>query len=70
MLLLHSFNAAGCGVELAALASRLAEHRRVVLVDWLGIGTSDRPDAPYGWALYGEQLEMLRSGDDDVLRRQ
>jgi pimeloyl-ACP methyl ester carboxylesterase len=60
VLLLHSFNAAGTGIELAALASRLAEHRRVVLVDWLGFGTSDRPDAPYGWALYGEQLERIR----------
>jgi pimeloyl-ACP methyl ester carboxylesterase len=62
VLLLHSFNAAGSGVELAPLASRLAEHRRVVLVDWLGFGTSDRPDAPYGWALYGEQLERIREG--------
>jgi pimeloyl-ACP methyl ester carboxylesterase len=60
VLLLHSFNAAGAGIELAPLASRLAEHRRVVLVDWLGFGTSDRPDAPYGWALYGEQLEQIR----------
>ena len=60
VLMLHSFNAAGCGNELAQLASRLAEHRRVVLVDWLGFGTSDRPDAPYGWALYGEQLERIR----------
>jgi pimeloyl-ACP methyl ester carboxylesterase len=61
VLLLHSFNAAGSGVELAPLAVRLAEHRRVVLVDWLGFGTSDRPDAPYGWAFYAEQLERIRS---------
>jgi pimeloyl-ACP methyl ester carboxylesterase len=61
VLLLHSFNAAGSGVELAPLAARLADHRRVVLVDWLGFGTSDRPDAPYGWALYGEQLEVVRA---------
>ena len=47
-------------MELAPLASRLAEHRRVVLVDWLGFGTSDRPEAPYGWALYGDQLERIR----------
>jgi pimeloyl-ACP methyl ester carboxylesterase len=60
VLLLHSFNAAGTGMELAPLAARLAEHRRVVLLDWLGFGTSDRPDAPYGWALYGEQLESIR----------
>ncbi|HEY6058533.1 MAG TPA: alpha/beta fold hydrolase, partial [Candidatus Limnocylindrales bacterium] len=60
VLLLHSFNAAGAGIELAPLASRLAEHRRVVLVDWLGFGTSDRPDAPYRWALYGDQLESIR----------
>jgi pimeloyl-ACP methyl ester carboxylesterase len=60
VLLLHSFNAAGAGVELAPLASRLAEHRRVVLADWLGFGTSDRPDAPYGWELYAEQLERIR----------
>ena len=60
VLLLHSFNAAGTGVELAPLASRLAERRRVVVIDWLGFGTSDRPDAPYGWALYGEQLERIR----------
>jgi pimeloyl-ACP methyl ester carboxylesterase len=61
VLLLHSFNAAGSGVELASLAVRLAEHRRVVLVDWLGFGTSDRPETAYGWALYAEQLEGLRS---------
>jgi pimeloyl-ACP methyl ester carboxylesterase len=61
VLLLHSFNAAGAGVELAPLALRLAARRRVVLVDWLGFGTSDRPDAPYGWALYGEQLEQIRA---------
>jgi pimeloyl-ACP methyl ester carboxylesterase len=61
VLLLHSFNAAGAGVELAPLAMRLAARRRVVLVDWLGFGTSDRPDAPYGWALYGEQLEQIRA---------
>jgi pimeloyl-ACP methyl ester carboxylesterase len=61
VLLLHSFNAAGTGVELAPLAARLAEHRRVVLVDWLGFGTSDRPDAPYGWAFYGEHLERMRT---------
>jgi pimeloyl-ACP methyl ester carboxylesterase len=60
VLLLHSFNAAGAGVELAPLAAQLAEHRRVVLVDWLGFGTSERPDAPYGWALYAEQLEQMR----------
>ena len=59
VLLLHSFNAAGSGIELAPLATRLAEHRRVVLVDWLGFGTSDRPDAPYGWELYGEHLPQL-----------
>lgn len=60
VVLLHSFNAAGSGIELATLASLLADQRRVVLVDWLGFGTSDRPDAPYGWALYGEQLESIR----------
>jgi pimeloyl-ACP methyl ester carboxylesterase len=60
VLLLHSFNAAGAGIELAPLAPRLAEQRRVVLIDWLGFGTPDRPDAPYGWALYGEQLERIR----------
>ena len=60
VLLLHSFNAAGSGIELAPLAYRLAEHRRVVLVDWLGFGTSDRPDARYGSELYREQLERIR----------
>lgn len=61
VLLLHSFNAAGAGVELAPLALRLAQSRRVVLVDWLGFGTSDRPDAPYGPAFYEEQLELIRA---------
>lgn len=60
LLLLHSFNAAGAGIELAPLAARLAARRRVVLVDWLGFGTSGRPDVPYGWAFYGEQLEQIR----------
>jgi pimeloyl-ACP methyl ester carboxylesterase len=59
VLLLHSFNAAGAGVELAPLARRLAGHRRVVLVDWLGFGTSERPDAPFGPAFYGAQLERI-----------
>ena len=62
VLLLHSFNAAGAGVELTPLALRLAKSRRVVLVDWLGFGTSDRPDAPYGPTFYGEQLELIRTG--------
>ena len=60
VLLLHSFNAAGSGIELAPLAARLAAHRRVVLVDWLGFGTSARPDVPYGAALYSDQLETIR----------
>ena len=62
VLLLHSFNAAGTGAELEPLATRLAERRRVVLVDWVGFGTSDRADSPYGWALYQEQLERIRAG--------
>lgn len=61
VLLLHSFNAAGSAKELAPLALRLATHRRVVLVDWLGFGTSERPDAPYGPALYAAQLELIRA---------
>lgn len=60
VLLLHSFNAAGSGAELAPLAERLAAARRVVLVDWLGFGTSARPDAPYGPAFYAVQLERIR----------
>ena len=47
-LVLHSFNAAGSGEELAQLARSLSATRRVVLVDWLGFGTSDRPDVRYG----------------------
>ncbi len=47
-------------MELAPLAMRLAEKRRVVLVDWLGFGTSERPDAPYGPEFYGDQLEQIR----------
>ncbi len=31
-----------------------------MLVDWLGFGTSDRPDALYGSELYREQLERIR----------
>lgn len=61
VLLLHSFNAAGSGIELAPLATRLAKTRRVVLVDWLGFGTSERPDAAYDAQLYGEQLELIRT---------
>ena len=60
-LLLHSFNAAGSGIELAPLALRLARTRRVVLVDWLGFGTSERPDVQYDAALYRDQLERIRA---------
>lgn len=59
-LVLHSFNAAGSGEEVAELARSLSATRRVVLVDWLGFGTSDRPDVRYGPALYERHLELIR----------
>src|SRR4051794_10209848 len=71
-LVLHSFNAAGSGEEVAELARSLSATRRVVLVDWLGFGTSDRPDVRYGPALYERHLELLRraavdeGGEDGV----
>jgi pimeloyl-ACP methyl ester carboxylesterase len=60
VLLLHSFNAAGSAAELAPLAERLSKKRRVVLVDWLGFGTSERPDVRYSPELYEDQLEQIR----------
>ena len=56
VLLLHSFNAAGTAYELRPLFERLAATRRVVALDWLGFGLSDRPDVRYGPALYGRVL--------------
>lgn len=59
VLLLHSFNAAASAFELRPLFDRLAVQRRVIAVDWLGFGRSDRPDLAYDAALYRRQLNHL-----------
>ena len=71
VLLLHSFNAAGSGIESSA-AYRLAEHRRV---GWsTGSDSSSDRRTRYGSELYREQLERirlaaLRPGEASVAQR-
>ena len=45
--------------DYAGVAPRLAEHRRVVLVDLLGFGFSAKPDQPYTMARQADVVEAL-----------
>lgn len=48
LLVIHGYPTSS--FDFAGLAPRLAEHRRVVLVDLLGYGLSDKPDTAYTMA--------------------
>ena len=55
--LLHSFNAAGSGIELAPLAVAAGKAPRSLLVDRLGFGyIVFGRTRQYGWVLYSDQL--------------
>ena len=47
VLLLHSVNAAASSMEMAPLFTGLAADHRVIAVDWLGFGASERPVLRY-----------------------
>jgi pimeloyl-ACP methyl ester carboxylesterase len=59
VLLLHSFNAAGTTYEMRPIFEDLARDHRVVAVDWLGFGLSDRPDIEYGPDVYQDVLGYI-----------
>lgn len=57
LLVIHGFPTSS--FDFAELAARLAEHRRVVLVDLLGYGLSDKPDVHYTMALQADLVVAL-----------
>ena len=56
VLLVHSINAAASAHEMRAPFARLAPHYRVVAVDLLGFGDSDRPQMVYTAELYRDLI--------------
>jgi phosphomannomutase len=56
MLLVHGIYAGASSYEFRYLAPRLAEHRRIVVMDLLGCGLSAMPNLLYSAELYVEQI--------------
>lgn len=59
LLVIHGFPTSS--FDFAELAPRMAEHRRVVLIDLLGYGLSDKPDVHYTIALQADLVAALVS---------
>jgi pimeloyl-ACP methyl ester carboxylesterase len=57
LLVIHGFPTSS--FDFAGVADRLAEHRRVVLVDLLGYGLSAKPDLHYTMALQADLVVAL-----------
>ena len=55
LVIVHGFPTSS--FDFAAIAPELARRRRVVLVDLLGFGLSDKPDRPYTMALQADVVE-------------
>jgi pimeloyl-ACP methyl ester carboxylesterase len=68
VLLLHSINAAASSMEIAPLFEGLASGHRVIAIDWLGFGLSDRPDIDYRPLVFEAVLDAAldRLGGDQV----
>jgi pimeloyl-ACP methyl ester carboxylesterase len=60
LLLLGAMSTIATRDELAALATRLAQHLRFTTVDWPGFGTGPRPPLRYRPALYDQFLRDVR----------
>lgn len=56
VLLLPAFSTVSTRSEMGGIAARLASQFRVVAMDWLGFGQSDRPAIEYHPALYRQLL--------------
>ncbi len=59
VVLLHSMNAAASSMEMSTLFTALAAGHRVVAIDWLGFGASERPDVAYRPATYLRVLDTV-----------
>ena len=57
VLLLPAFSTVSTRAELAKITEILAQHFRVIALDWLGFGDSERPAFPYGRSLYQQLLK-------------
>ena len=59
LLILHGFPTSS--LDFAGVVDRLAEHRRVVLLDLLGYGLSEKPDVAYTLSLQADLVVALTS---------
>lgn len=59
VLLVHSFNIAGSSYEMKPFFEHLSKTRRVIAFDWLGFGTSDRPNLEYNTPLFRRVLRQV-----------
>ena len=57
LLIIHGYPTSS--LDFAAIAPRLAEHRRVVLLDLVGYGLSAKPDAAYRLAMQADVVVAL-----------
>lgn len=57
VLLLPAFSTVSTRTELAGIAQVFASHVRVIALDWLGFGESDRPPIQYNRSLYQQLLQ-------------
>jgi len=55
LLVLHGFPSSS--FDFRAVIDRLAEHRRVLMVDFLGFGLSAKPDVRYGMRMQADAVE-------------
>jgi pimeloyl-ACP methyl ester carboxylesterase len=60
LVIVHGFPTSA--FDFAHLVDELAERRRVVLVDLLGFGLSDKPDGPYTMALQADVVAAVVDG--------
>ena len=57
LLVVHGFPT--CSFDFRPVLAQLSEHRRVVLVDQLGFGLSDKPDRRYGIHLHADTIQAV-----------
>lgn len=61
LVLLHSINAGGSSHELESIFNHYSQTRKVIAIDLLGFGISDRPDIKYTSSIYVRHIKEILS---------